>query len=190
MTPLSLDTIIYVVFLGIFTALATVWDLRTRRIPNQITVAVFVFGLLYQGIFHGVPGLTDAALGFAVGFGIFFTLWMLGSGGGGDVKLMGALGVCLGMKLTLYVVFTSTLFVLVGTVGVIAWSVMMRGIRGTKRKFGKKQITAAGRKISAQAREKQKQKRRIMAFALPATLATWLIVFLDLASIISGPIGN
>jgi hypothetical protein len=73
---------------------------------------------------------------------------------------------------------------------VIAWSVMMRGLRGTKRKFGKKQVAAAGRKISAKTIEKQKQKRRIMAFALPATLATWLIVFLDLASIISGPIGN
>lgn len=94
------------------------------------------------------------------------------------------------MKLTLYVVFTSTLFVLVGTVGVIAWSVMMQGLKGTKRRFGKRHVAAAGRKISAQAIEKQKQHRRIMAFALPATLATWLIVFLDLASIISGPIGN
>ena len=189
MTALSLGTIGFVVFLGILTALATVWDLRTRRIPNRITVSVFVIGLLYRGIFHGVPGLSDAALGFAVGFGIFFTLWLLGSSGGGDVKLMGALGVCLGMKLTLYVVFTSTLFVLVGTLGVIAWSVMMRGLERTKRKFGKRQFAAAGRKISAQAFEKQNQKRRIMAFALPATLATWLIVFLNLASIISGPIG-
>ena len=106
------------------------------------------------------------------------------------MKLMGALGVCLGLKLTLYVVFTSTLFVLVGTLGVIAWSVMMRGLKGTKRKFRKRQVVVAGRRISAKAFEKQNQNRRIMAFALPATLATWLIVFLDLASIISGPIGN
>ncbi len=187
MPEFTLETVLFIVCIGVFTVAASVWDLRTRKIPNKLTVTGFVLGLLYQIAFHGVAGLREAGLGFAVGFGFFFLLWILGSGGGGDVKLMAALGVALGPKLTIMVIVAATLFVLVGSVGVIGWSFITHGLFETKRKFvatseGPKRQSKSDEAITA-----NRQKRRIMAFALPVALATWLVVLLN---VVSGPLGR
>lgn len=190
MPELTLETVLFVVCIGVFTVIASVWDLRTRKIPNKLTVTGLVLGLLYQVSFHGVGGLREAGLGFAVGFGFFFLLWILGSGGGGDVKLMAALGVALGPKLTIMVIIASTLFVLVGSVAVISLSFITHGIWGTKRKFVATSEGGKQRKISAEMNAQNRQKRRIMAFALPVALATWLVVLLNVAAVVSGPLSR
>ena len=81
-----------------FTAVAAGWDLREKRIPNKLTLPVFFAGWIYQAVYHGWGGLADAGLGFLVGFGVLFVLWFIGGGGGGDVKLMGALSVWMGFR--------------------------------------------------------------------------------------------
>lgn len=93
MPELSVASLVLVVVVAAFTAAAAVWDIRERRIPNKLTLPVFFAGWIYQAVFHGWSGLGDAGLGFLVGFGVLFALWMVGGGGGGDVKLMGALSV-------------------------------------------------------------------------------------------------
>lgn len=190
MFELTLGNILFVACIVVFTAVASVWDLRTRRIPNAVTVTGFVVGLLYQVSFHGLAGLREAALGFCVGFGFFFLLWMLGSGGGGDVKLMAAVGVFLGPKLTVMVIVASTLFVLVGSLAVIAWSFLTRGVFGTKRKYHRETKDGKKSKVPVEAAAAERQKRRIMAFALPVALATWLVVLLNAAAVVSGPLSR
>jgi|RhiMethySRZTD1v2_1073278.scaffolds.fasta_scaffold296245_5 prepilin peptidase CpaA len=68
-----------------------VWlDLRTRRLPNWLTVGSLVIALTARALPGGPsvwPGLASAALALAFGFPFFMT----GGLGGGDVKLMAGL---------------------------------------------------------------------------------------------------
>src|SRR5437870_3309084 len=128
MPEMGFDKILLVVSMSLFTALAAVSDIRTRKVPNKLTIPVFFLGLLYQLVFHQWTGLADAAAGFGIGFGTLFVLWLIGGGGGGDVKLMGALGVWLGFQSTLMVMILSTSIVILGTIGVMVYSVCTRGM--------------------------------------------------------------
>jgi prepilin peptidase CpaA len=85
----------YIVCLAI-ASLACVTDLRTRRIPNVLTFGAAQAGLLYQFVGGGIDGLGHAALGWFAGAVIFILPFALGGLGGGDVKLLAALGAWLG----------------------------------------------------------------------------------------------
>lgn len=179
MPDITLQVGIQLAFVGAFTVAAAVSDLRSRRIPNAMTVPMFVLGLIYQAVFHQWAGLADAGQAFGMGFGILLVLWLVGGGGGGDVKLMGALSVWLGFHLTLLVLITSTCLVLFGTVGVVVYSVCRRGMRRTKAKYVASSEPAKGqgkkRKPSVETL-RQRQQRRVMAYALPVAVATWAIM--------------
>jgi prepilin peptidase CpaA len=77
-----------------FVVTAAVSDLRWRRIPRWLTVAALVCGLAYHVAFGGIiTSLVAAFVGFAAGLALF----QLGAVGGGDVKLITALGAMLGL---------------------------------------------------------------------------------------------
>ena len=149
MPDLSPGSILLVIVAAAFTSAAAVWDVRERRIPNKLTLPVFAIGLVYQA-FYGWSGLVDAGSGFLVGFGTLFVLWMIGGGGGGDVKLMGALSVWLGFEMTLLVLIVSTLIVVVVTVGTMVWS----GVTGHHGKTGRKHPDSEKDKPSKRQRER------------------------------------
>ena len=164
----------------IFTIVAAVSDLRTRRLPNWLTVPTLVAGLLFHTITGGFSGLGMSLAGFATGFGILLVLWLIGGGGGGDVKLMGALGAWLGPVSTLIVFLLSTVFAVIGSVGIALSDVFTKGISGAKRRF-------AAARSSHQPRRRKKgrgrkatlapvPKRRLMPYALPVALGTWLVL--------------
>lgn len=181
MPELSLQLIVYLVAVGTFTLSAAIWDLRTKRIPNKLTLPFFGAGLLYQVAFHGLgtdafhPGLIGAAAAFAAGFGLLWILWMIGGGGGGDVKLMGALSVWIGFKATVIVLFLSTVFVIFGTIGVMVLSVASQGLFRTKEVYVATGQSPNGLPPAAETAA-QRQSRRIMGYAPPVALATWLVV--------------
>ena len=77
-------------------ALATFSDLRTGRIPNALTFGAMAGGLLFSAIHAGGAGLATSLLGGVVGLALFFPLFALGGMGGGDVKLLAAVGTWLG----------------------------------------------------------------------------------------------
>ena len=176
---LSVAQSIFLAAVVLFT-LATTWtDLRTRRILNSMTPPRFIAGRVWQLSFHGWAGLWSGLCGFALGFGVLFVLWMVGSAGGGDVKLLGALSVWLGPGLTLKVMLGSMLFVILGTFAVLFGSLLTQGLRGTKKRFartkkesGERRRTQAGESVA------DRQKRRVMAFAMPVALATWCVLLL------------
>jgi prepilin peptidase CpaA len=84
----------------------TLWiawgDMRTRRIPNYLTLGTAVAGLAYNLIFHGWPGLLSGFLGMLLGFGFLILPYIWGGMGAGDVKAFAALGAWLGPGGTLY----------------------------------------------------------------------------------------
>ncbi len=175
MPELSAGSLVLVVVVALFTAAAAVWDIRQRRIPNALTLPVFAAGWVYQAVFHGWQGLGQGALGFLVGFGVLFVLWIIGGGGGGDVKLMGALSVWLGFRLTLLVLIVSTIIVVLVSGGAIAWSIATGTLQARRRKHLATGKADSERRYGAETVE-QKQQRRIMAYALPVALATWAVM--------------
>jgi prepilin peptidase CpaA len=162
----ELHQILLIGCLSVFTAVAAVTDLRTRKIPNKLTLPAFILGLVFQLVFHPYAptiagSLLDAGAAFALGFGMLFVLWMIGGGGGGDAKMMGALSVWLGWKMTVAVLILSTFFVLIGTLSVMAYQSATQGMRKTREK-----MSAKG----------DRQPRRLMTYAFPVALATWIVL--------------
>lgn len=169
---------ILVVAVSVFTLAAMVWDTRYKKIPNKLTIPMFFAGWVFQigmSLMYGWHHLGSAALGFLVGFGVLFVLWFIGGGGGGDVKLMGALSVWLGYQMTIWVMFVSTFIVLVATVGVVLWSLAAKGFKGTKKQYLATGKTPAGQKAIKETSE-DKLKRRVMTYAGPVGLATWVVL--------------
>ena len=84
---------------------ATAHDLRSREIPDGISLALLVFALAAASL--GWNGLTwmNLAIGFGVGLCVSATLFYLGGLGGGDVKMIAALGAALGWLGILQVLF-------------------------------------------------------------------------------------
>jgi prepilin peptidase CpaA len=76
--------------------LATVWDLRSRRIPNTLTFGAALAAVLVHAYLGGVSGAGWAVAGWMVGVAFFFPIFALGGMGAGDVKLLAALGAWLG----------------------------------------------------------------------------------------------
>ena len=76
-------------------------EIRFRRIPNWLTLAMMVFGL-GAGLLEGDwAGLLDALIGLAVGGGVFLPFCLMGALGGGDLKLMAGVGAMVGWPLVL-----------------------------------------------------------------------------------------
>lgn len=166
MQHLELSTIVLAVAVGTYTMLAAAWDIRFRRIPNWLNVTALILGLIYQCGFHGTVGLNAAASGFAVGFGTLFVLWLIGGGGAGDVKLLGALGVWLGFSGTFRVIIISTVLV-----GVLQ---LARSIVGVI-KGGLSKSSDSASTDNATSDDQVTPVKRTVAFAVPVAVATWLI---------------
>jgi prepilin peptidase CpaA len=78
--------------------LATVEDVRRRRISNKTSAGAVILGLGANATLYGLPGLGNALAGTAAGFLVFLIFFLLGGMGGGDVKLMAGFGAVLGLS--------------------------------------------------------------------------------------------
>jgi prepilin peptidase CpaA len=95
----------------VLVVLAAAWtDIRTRRIPNWITGAGAVLGLVAHAFNSGLPGAWTSLAGLLLGCGIFLPFFLWGRMGAGDVKLFGVVGAITGPSaLVLVFVFTALL---------------------------------------------------------------------------------
>jgi prepilin peptidase CpaA len=82
--------------------IAVVFDLRTRRIPNELTFGAALLAFAYALVTAGVSGLGTSVLGWLLGAALFFPIFALGGMGAGDVKLLAALAAWLGPGETVY----------------------------------------------------------------------------------------
>lgn len=94
-----------IIFLAIMLLVAMREDLATHRIPNRLTIGGTALALIVAAIIGGWPGFKDHFLGALIAGGIFFILWHFGMMGGGDQKLMTAVGAFVGADLALPAVF-------------------------------------------------------------------------------------
>jgi prepilin peptidase CpaA len=105
---------------------AAVDDVRTSKIHNWITYPGVLVGLVGHGLAGFVLegnqlGLGGALLGLLVGFGPLFIAWRVGGVGGGDAKLMAAVGALAGWRFAL-----ASLFYGFAIAGVMAIIVLVR----------------------------------------------------------------
>lgn len=97
-------------------------EIRFRRIPNWLTLAMMVFGL-GAGLLEGDwAGLLDAFIGLAVGGGVFLPFCLMGALGGGDLKLMAGVGAMVGWPLVLPALAHTCLAGGVLAIVVMVWS--------------------------------------------------------------------
>ncbi len=94
------------VALLIVLAISAVTDLRTGRIFNLVTYPAIVAGLICAVAGLGPP-LASALAGCAVGGLSLYVMFAVGWLGGGDVKLMAAVGALKGYPFVLYAMFYS-----------------------------------------------------------------------------------
>jgi prepilin peptidase CpaA len=82
-----------------FTITCIALDVRSRRIPNTITGPAIVLGAALNLFHGGLEGLAYALAGILIMVVILLGPFALGGIGGGDVKMMAALGALIGPRL-------------------------------------------------------------------------------------------
>lgn len=93
MNELSLELRLVLV---IAVLIAGVFDIRFRKIPNWLCATGVLAGLTLNTVRHGLAGLGFALAGMALGFGVYFLLYLIRAMGAGDAKLMAAVGALVG----------------------------------------------------------------------------------------------
>jgi prepilin peptidase CpaA len=79
--------------------LAGIYDVRSRRIPNWVSLSGIILGIgLNSFLYRGMPGLTLSLKGLSLAFGVYLVLYALHAMGAGDVKLMAAVGSVVGWR--------------------------------------------------------------------------------------------
>lgn len=116
-------------------AVAAWLDAATRRIPNSLNYPAILLGLFGNlvaapllaelaspeiALWFGATTPLDSALGFGLCAVIGIVSFMAGGLGGGDAKLLGALGAMIGFSATLPVLFNALVFAAI--VGVANWA--------------------------------------------------------------------
>jgi prepilin peptidase CpaA len=105
--------------LGLLGVLAGAYDLRYRRIPNWLVIAGFFGGLLINTWLSGLRGGYFALTGTGLAIAVYIPLYLLRAVGGGDLKLMAAVGAIVGPAIWL------VLFVIASLLGGVAAIVLV-----------------------------------------------------------------
>ena len=88
----------HLVPLGLGLAWATISDLRRRRIPNSVSVAILIVGLLVRALDGGASAPLSGLAGFALVLAALYVPWRSGWLKGGDVKLAAAVAAWVGLS--------------------------------------------------------------------------------------------
>jgi prepilin peptidase CpaA len=174
----SLPTNIAVILIASL-ALAFI-DVCKFKIYNVLIYPLLLAGLIYHGMVGGTPSLVNSLLGTLVGFGIFLPFYALGGVGGGDVKLMAAVGAWLGLPLTFAVFLASSLLAgLYALILVVGYG----RVRETwlNLQIGWLRIKALGRHLGVDDRVETEVKqpdrgRRVIPFAAMVALGLFLLL--------------
>ncbi len=77
-------------------------DLKTREVPDYVNYGLLFLAIGIRSIYSATAGsfsyIIDGAIGFLLGFAISSVLYYTGQWGGGDSKMLSALGALIGLK--------------------------------------------------------------------------------------------
>jgi prepilin peptidase CpaA len=80
-------------------SIAAIVDVSSRRIPNWLSGAALLAGLLVHAWQDGLTGILMALAGAALGLAILLPLYAINAMGAGDVKLLTGIGALVGPQM-------------------------------------------------------------------------------------------
>ena len=110
------------IFLPILFAFACYGEIRSRRIPNWLTIGGILLGLGSGLIEDWLPGLWYSTLGLIIAGGVFLPFCLMGVVGGGDMKLMAATGAIVGYPLVLRTLTDTCIAGGLLSIAIMAWN--------------------------------------------------------------------
>jgi prepilin peptidase CpaA len=158
MFGLGLDVWAYGV-LAVVLIIAAITDVRSGKIKNWVTYPAVLAGLVGHALagyfaggetFHAmlfgaagssadqvpaVMGFADAVGGLAIGFGPLLLAWLAGGIGGGDAKIMGAVGALVGWRFALVSMFYGFGVAIVMAIGILLYRRRMKETLGRIGRF-------------------------------------------------------
>ena len=171
-----------IILLAIILLVAVREDLATRRIPNRLTLGGTVIALILATAIGGWHGLTDHFWGALIAGGIWFIFWHLGMMGGGDQKLMMAVGAFVGQDLALPLVFAVAI---AGGVQALLWLFITKSVIPTPSQVEGEGTRLITRFVIPSASEgtrpslSQKLRTTHIPYSLAIALGTVAVLLLD-----------
>jgi prepilin peptidase CpaA len=156
-------------------AVACATDLVSHRIPNKLTAPVALTGLLLQAWISGMAGLADGMLGLLIALLAFLPFYLARWMAAGDVKLLMAVGSCLGWRLALLAGLSS---LLIGSIVSFAFLFIQGGLWTYLRRYGlmAKCLLFTGR-FSYIPPEPGETASVRFPYALAIALGTWAAIY-------------
>lgn len=112
------------------------YDLRFNRIPNFLTYPGILLGLAFL-VFARNDQFLGHSLAFVAGFGLFYAFYLFGWVGGGDAKLMGMIGILMGLDfLVVALVYTALAGGAIALARIAVAMVKKESLRGVRIPYG------------------------------------------------------
>jgi prepilin peptidase CpaA len=119
--PISLAVILVALVLT-----AAIWDLKSRRIPNWLSLTGILCGIALNSFLYGWSGLKESLEGMGTAFAVYFVLYLVRAMGAGDVKLMAAVGAFVGPGNWFMIFLITAVLGGVIALAVLAWRKRLR----------------------------------------------------------------
>jgi len=155
---------------------ACITDVQSRRIPNVLTFGAAAVAIVVHGIVGGLSGLGTSVAGWLLGAALFMPFFALGGMGGGDVKLLAALGAWLGPRDAFWVALYASLAGGVMAVVVALGSGYLKTALGNVRNLMTYWVLVGPRPVPGLTLEESKAPR--LAYAVPIFAGTVVTVWL------------
>lgn len=108
--------------MAIMVAIAVYTDVRQGKIFNGLTLPCAIAGIIINAAYGGLEGVFDSLLGMAVGFGMFLFSALFGRIlGGGDVKLLMAIGAIQGPQFLFWTIIYMAIIGGALAIGISLW---------------------------------------------------------------------
>lgn len=114
-------------------AIGALYDVKSRRVPNLLTLPAIAFGLILHFILGGWWQLTNAAAAGMICGIIFLIFYLAGGMGAGDVKLITAVGCIAGLSSVGYLLVLTSF---AGGIMAIALALYRRQLKQTVLNIG------------------------------------------------------
>src|SRR5882724_11087782 len=178
-----MHNLVLLAFLCSILAVAVYGDVRRHRISNTLSLIGLMAGLGLQCLGSGLHGVTSGLLGAGVGLACFAPFYLLRAMGGGDVKLLAAVGAFLGPQGAVLAALFSLLAGGFAAIGYVLW----QAARASVIAWVREGVTAVS--VSAFVAAHRARRDRL-AFALPIALGSIAAAFQqgEFANMVSWPL--
>jgi prepilin peptidase CpaA len=155
-------------------------DIRSRRIPNWLTIALGLSGIMQSWMLGHTVTPLQSILGWLSGLGLLFVLFAIGAVGAGDVKLLAGVGAWIG---PLLVAEVFALEALIGMAIVLVQSMQQHRVRTLLRNsaviaINLIHVSQLGADHVQETGQSAQSVERPLPYAVPVLLATVAVVLL------------